>query len=71
MKTIPDGVKCKMRGKKTHALSCGCCVAVNFKWSERLKEAKEEILGYSPRQDNDERLDDDRLGLRRSAVLGA
>lgn len=35
--------QCKMRGKKTMKLRCGCCVAQNFKWSERWKEAMKEV----------------------------
>lgn len=34
---------CKLKGKKTKMLSCGCCDVQNWKWRERLKEAQREI----------------------------
>lgn len=34
----------KLHGRRTARLSCGCCVAENFKWSERLREAGQEIV---------------------------
>lgn len=41
--SVRDFAQAKMRGKKTMRLACGCCEAQNFKWRERLKEAKKEI----------------------------
>ena len=37
------GANAKLKGKLTKSLSCGCCCMQNFKWQERLKEAKKEI----------------------------
>lgn len=34
---------CKLRGKRTRMLSCGCCDLQNFKWKERWKEAANDI----------------------------
>jgi hypothetical protein len=34
-------VKCN--GKKTKLLSCQCCMMINCKWEQRLKEADKEI----------------------------
>jgi hypothetical protein len=34
-------VKCN--GKKTKLLSCYCCMMINCKWEQRLKEADKEI----------------------------
>ena len=48
MKSIPQGAgNCKMRGKLTKQMSCGCCQAVNFKWNVRVKEALKEIRQHS------------------------
>ncbi len=33
----------KLRGKRQQGMPCRCCVAQNFKWSERVKEAVREI----------------------------
>lgn len=46
MKSLPRPLSVgnvKLRGKRQKGLSCGCCVAQNFKWSERVKEAIREI----------------------------
>lgn len=46
MKSIHHGkaaANLKLRGKLTQKLICGCCVMRNFKWQERMKEAKSEI----------------------------
>lgn len=40
------GANAKLRGKREHTLSCGCCMMQNFKWSERWKEAGAEVDGY-------------------------
>ncbi len=37
------GANSKLRGKRTHLLSCRCCMLFNPKWAERMKEAKTEI----------------------------
>ncbi len=37
------GANAKLKGKRTAQLSCGCCVLQNFKWGEKIKEAKKEI----------------------------
>lgn len=39
---IPCG-NVKMKGKKTKLLSCGCCVAEDFRFSELIKQAKKDI----------------------------
>ena len=41
--SIRDFAQVNMKGKKTIRLACGCCEAQNFKWKERIKQAKEEI----------------------------
>ena len=33
----------KLRGKKSHALSCGCCDLYDFRWEQRWKDAANEI----------------------------
>ena len=46
MKSISHGkagANAKLRGKLTHALSCGCCMMQNFKRRERWKEAAKQI----------------------------
>lgn len=44
MKSVPTHIgNIKLRGKKSRLLSCGCCVAQNFKDKEREKEAAQEI----------------------------
>ena len=47
MKSLParGGIagNLKMKGKRTRVLSCKCCVALNFKLSERVKAALKEI----------------------------
>lgn len=48
MRGVTAGIRCKMRGKKTMSMLCGCCVAQNFKWDVRVKEALKEIKEYSP-----------------------
>ena len=37
------GANAKLRGKKTCVLSCQCCVLMNIKDAERIKEANKEI----------------------------
>ena len=37
------GANAKLKGKLSKDLSCGCCTMHNFKWQERIKEAKKEI----------------------------
>ena len=37
----------KLRGKKTYVLSCQCCVLMNIKDAERIKEANKEIKQYN------------------------
>jgi hypothetical protein len=45
---VPGNVK--MRGRKTKLMSCLCCEMINFKWSERWKEAKKEISGNNTKE---------------------
>ena len=45
------GANAKLRGKREHLLSCGCCVLQNFTASERWKEAQHEIEMYSSGDD--------------------
>ena len=33
----------KMRGRKTRLMSCMCCEMIDFRWEQRLKQAKKEI----------------------------
>jgi hypothetical protein len=37
------GANAKLKGKLSKSLSCGCCFMQNFKWQEKIKEAKREI----------------------------
>jgi hypothetical protein len=37
------GANKKMRGKLSVELYCRCCMMFNWKWRERMKEAKQEI----------------------------
>jgi hypothetical protein len=49
------GANVKMRGKLTQLLSCRCCQMQNWKWRERVREAKAEIndaASYLERQRN-------------------
>jgi hypothetical protein len=41
--SIRDFAQVNMKGKRTIRLACGCCEAQNFKWRERVREAKKEI----------------------------
>ena len=41
------GANAKLRGKKTCVLSCQCCVLMNIKDAERIKEANKEIKQYN------------------------
>jgi hypothetical protein len=45
------GANAKLRGKREHLLSCGCCVLRNFSDNERWKEAKQEIETYASDDD--------------------
>lgn len=40
------GANCKLRGKLTKNLSCGCCQLQNWKWTERIKAANQEIKQF-------------------------
>lgn len=37
------GANAKLKGKLSKDLSCGCCTMQNFKWQEKVKEAKKEM----------------------------
>ena len=52
MKSLPGGVagNVKLRGKISASMNCGCCDMVNFKKSERDKEAKKEIRTWTPKK---------------------
>ena len=41
--SIRDFAQVNLKGKRTKRLSCGCCEVQNFKWKERIKQAKKEI----------------------------
>lgn len=41
--SIRDFAQVKMRGKKYKKLPCGCCEVQDFRWRERIKQAKKEI----------------------------
>jgi hypothetical protein len=40
------GANAKLKGRKTAQLTCRCCMLINFKHEERVKEAKTEIRRY-------------------------
>ena len=40
------GANAKLKGKLTQLLSCKCCMLINFKHTERVKEAKKQIKEY-------------------------
>lgn len=33
----------KLRGKREKLLTCGCCTVQDFRWGERIRQAKREI----------------------------
>jgi hypothetical protein len=33
----------KMRGRKSRLMSCLCCEMIDFRWDQRMKQAKKEI----------------------------
>ena len=38
-----SGANRKLHGKLSLSLPCKCCEMINWKWSERIKEANKEI----------------------------
>ncbi len=49
MKSIHHGkaaANSKLRGRKTTMLTCRCCMLINFKHEERVKEAKNQIKEF-------------------------
>lgn len=56
MKSLRGGLvgNCKLNGKLSKMLSCGCCDVQNWTWRERIKEANKEIDSYNEISDNKE-----------------
>jgi hypothetical protein len=49
MRSLPRSLKAgnlKLRGKLSRLMGCGCCVAQNFKPTEEVKLAEQEIHNY-------------------------
>ena len=40
------GANAKLKGRKTALLSCRCCMLINFRYDERVKQAKNDIRRY-------------------------
>jgi hypothetical protein len=49
MKSVHHGTaaaNCKLKGKLTQRLICGCCDLYNWKWQEKVKLANQDIRYY-------------------------